>query len=239
MPRKPQLDQAGDEPTNEASSRDTSRRDFLAAGGAAVAAVTLSSVGLSRLVHAAELQLKFKRIPTQFIAALGDPKATSGNNAETWGIWTRDPGPRGVRLDSFGELKAAGGIAPARWKFDNSDWWLEEHGLIMEAPEFPVPVGRYLVTGNRQTTAMLTVHDKGSDGRQRWELNDRATLYDVTHLGCRSARYTPLTSGGSCSPAKARQSDFPVSPGAAMPPVESCHKQDYSVLIVIGVPLEA
>jgi hypothetical protein len=39
----------------------------------------------------------------------------------------------------------------------------------------------------------------------------------------------------SCSPAKARQSDFPVTPGAPMPAVENCHKQDYQVLIVLGV----
>jgi len=30
-------------------------------------------------------------------------------------------------------------------------------------------------------------------------------------------------------------SAFPVAPGAAMPPVEGCSKQDYQVLIVIGV----
>ena len=31
-----------------------------------------------------------------------------------------------------GELE---GVAPAGWTFDAEDWWLEEHGLIMEAPE--------------------------------------------------------------------------------------------------------
>ena len=235
MYRKPERDDVSDQPVNEArgGTRET-RREFLAA-----TALALSCTALPLWARAAELQLKFKRIPTQFIAALGDAKATSGNNAETWGLWRRDPGPRGVELASYPQLKAAGGVAPARWLFDDSDWWLEEHGLIMEAPDFPMPAGRYLVTGNRQATAMLTVHEKGPDGHQRWELNNNATLYDVTHLGCRSARYTPLTSGGSCSPTKARQSDFPVRPGAAMPPVDSCHKQDYQVLIVIGVPLEA
>ena len=43
----------------------------------------------------------FKRIPTQFIAALGDPLARSGDGAEQWGLWTVDPGPRGVRLAYF------------------------------------------------------------------------------------------------------------------------------------------
>ncbi len=216
-----------------------SRRDFLAAGAAAASAVTLASVALPGWVRAAERAQKFKRIPTQFIAALGDPKATSGDNAETWGLWRRDPGPRGVSLDRYGALKAAGGVAPARWQFDDSDWWLEEHGLIMESPEFPIPAGQYLVTGNRQAIAVLSVHPKDARGAQRWELDNGANLYDVTHLGCRSARYTPMTSNGSCSPSMAKQSDFPVTPGAAMPPVPSCHKQDYSVLIVIGAPVDA
>jgi hypothetical protein len=30
-------------------------------------------------------------------------------------------------------------------------------------------------------------------------------------------------------------SAFPVAPGAAMPPVAGCNKQDYEVLIVIGM----
>ena len=42
----------------------------------------------------AEGELTFKRIPTQFIAALGDPGATFGNGAQSWGLWRRDPGPR-------------------------------------------------------------------------------------------------------------------------------------------------
>ncbi|MFO0701061.1 MAG: hypothetical protein U0236_17705 [Nitrospira sp.] len=33
-------------------------------------------------------------------------------------------------------------------------------------------------------------------GDRRWELDQGATLYDVTHLACRSARYTPVTVGG-------------------------------------------
>ncbi len=82
---------------------------------------------------------------------------------------------------------------------------------------------------------MLTVHPMEKDGIQRWNLADGATIYDVTHLRCRSARYTPATSGSSCSPAKAQMTAFPVAPGAPMPPVESCNKQDYAVLLVIGV----
>jgi hypothetical protein len=33
-------------------------------------------------------------------------------------------------------------------------------------------------------------------------------------------------------------SAFPVAPGGVMPPVEGCNKQDYAVLIVIGVAVE-
>jgi hypothetical protein len=184
-------------------------------------------------------QPKFKLMPTQFIAALGDPGASSGGGAQAWGLWPLDPGPRGVGLSGFGRLEAAGGIAPARWKFDAADWWLEENGRIMERPKFPLPPGKYLVTGGRGVTAVLTVRPADANGDRRWELNDRATLLDVTHLGCRSARYTPAAGAGSCSPAKARRSAFPVAPGGAMPAIEGCRKQDYAVLIVIGVAEEA
>jgi hypothetical protein len=135
-------------------------------------------------------------IPTQYIAALGDPGSTSGTGAEAWGLWAVDPGPRGVRLSNYETLKAAGGVAPAQWTFDGSDWWLEEHGLIMERPSFPLPPGRYVVTGGREMTAVLTIHPKGDDGVQRWELSDGATLYDVTHLRCRAARYSPSAGYG-------------------------------------------
>jgi len=180
----------------------------------------------------------FKRVPTQYIAALGDPTARSGNGAETWGLWALDPGPRGVKLKHYEKLKAAGGIAPANWKFDNSDWWLEENGLIMEAPDFPLPPGKYLVTGNREARAVLTIHPADDSGSRRWELNENATLHDVTHLGCRSARYTPADGVNSCTPALAPRSAFKVRAGAPMPPVEGCNKQDYLVLIVFGVAVD-
>ena len=86
-----------------------------------------------------QAETNFKRIPMQFIAALGDPGATSGTGAQSWGLWSVDPGPRGVQLSDYEELKAAGGLTSAQWIFDAGDWWLEEHGLIMEKPEFPVP----------------------------------------------------------------------------------------------------
>src|SRR5262249_15983978 len=83
---------------------------------------------------------------------------------------------------------------------------------------------------------VLTIQPKDKDGNQRWELADGATLYDVTHLGCRSARYTPATGNNSCSPANAPTTGFPVNPGAAMPVVNGCRKQDYAVLIIVCLP---
>jgi hypothetical protein len=58
----------------------------------------------------------------------------------------------------------------------------------MEKPTFPLSAEKYLVTGDRDVTTVLTVHPKDKAGNQRWELADGATLNDVTHLGCRSAR---------------------------------------------------
>ena len=195
------------------------RRAFLASSAAAA----------TQYVYAQTVAPKgFRRIPTQFIAALGDPNSNSGSTARDWGIWELDPGPRGVWLDKYEkELVANNDIAPAGWKFDLNDWWLEEHGLIMESPDFPLPPGRYLVTGGRLVTTTLTVDAEG-----HWELGDKAKLYDVTHLPCRSARYHPTNDG---SPLTAKKSDFPVLPGAEMPSVAGCSKQDYAVLFVIGV----
>ena len=198
----------------------------------------LLALGLLLLPGPADAETVLKRIPTQYIAALGHPGATSGIGAESWGLWREDPGPRGVPISGYETLKAKAGVAPDKWKFNGSDWWLEEHGLIMEQPEFPIPPGRYVVTGDREVITILTVHPKGNDGVQHWELDKGATLHDVTHLGCRSARYTPAVSVNSCTPAKVQTTAFPVAPGGPMPPVEGCNKQDYEVLIVIGIAVD-
>ena len=190
-------------------------------------------------VHAAsDGGTTFKRVPTQFIAALGDPTANSGGGAQTWGLWRKDPGPRGVWLRNFPQLQASGGIAPLQWKFDDSDWWLDENGLIMEKPDFPVPPGKYLVTGDRETVTILTVHAENEVGDRRWELANGVNLFDVTHLPCRTARYTPVAEVNSCSPAQALISNFPVIPGGKMPVVEGCSQQDYSVLFIIGIEVK-
>ncbi|WP_447963580.1 hypothetical protein [Nitrospira sp. Ecomares 2.1] len=212
---------------------------MLLIGGACLATallVIIASVGQSDAADRGPT--KYQRISTQYIAALGDPDATFGNGAESWGLWPLDPGPRGVKLTNLEQLEKSGGVAPARWKFDHTDWWLEEHGLIMEQPTFPIPPGKYLVTGDREVKTVLTIHPPDKKGNSRWELDDQATLYDVTHLACRSARYTPASGDGSCSPANVQKAAFPVTPGGAMPPVEGCQKQDYAVLIVIAVAVE-
>ncbi len=191
--------------------------------------------GVPQSLHAADLS-KFRPIEPQFIAALADPGATSGSGAQSWGLWSLDPGPRGSQLDRFDQLKASGGVTPAGWRFDAADWWLEEHGLLMEKPTFPLAPGKYVVTGDRKVTTVLTIHPKDKNGNQRWELADGATIYDVTHLGCRAARYQPETANNACSPANVRNTGFPVYPGAAMPVVTGCRKQDYPVLIIVGLP---
>ena len=176
---------------------------------------------------------------TQYIAALADPEATSGTGAESWGLWALDPGPRGVWSKDYDALLANAGKAPAGWQFDQSAWWLEEHGLIMEAPSFPLPPGQYVVTGAREVTAVLTVDPADSAGKQAWRLSDDATIYDVTHLRCRAALYTAQTSGQSCTPDKTPTDVFPMSPGIAMPAVEGCSKRDYQVLIIVGMMVDS
>jgi hypothetical protein len=80
-----------------------------------------------------------------------------------------------------------------------------------------------MVTGDREVTTVLTIDAEG-----RWAL-DTGTLHDVTHLPCRSARYSGST------PANARPTDFPVTPGADMPAVNGCSKQDYAVVFVVAL----
>ena len=198
------------------------------------AALGLMATALSAPGHA---EMKIKPVATQYIAALGASTATSGEGAASWGLWPVAPGPRGVRLSSYSTLKANNNRAPAKWSFDDASWWLEEHGLIMEQPIFAIAAGKYVVTGGRSVTAVLTIDPKGVDGKQHWALSDGATLYDVTHLGCRAAVYTP-SSTAACTPQDVNPANFPVEPGAAMPVVNGCNKQDYQVLIVTGLVVE-
>jgi hypothetical protein len=225
--------------TSSSIAASVGRRDLI------INVVALGLLGASGLASYSLFQTSaytppdFRRLPrTQFIAALGDPQASQGTDAKSWGLWVEDPGPRGVWLKDYTkDIVQMDNHAPAGWTFDPSNWWLEEHGLIMEAPKFPLKEGRYLVTGGRLVTTGLTIDSEG-----RWKL-DEGTLSDVTHLPCRSARYQPLLSPGGSgtlgSPLEANPRDFPVSPGAVMPEVKGCSKQDYAVLFVVGKAGEA
>ena len=60
----------------------------------------------------------------QFIAAdkgMQNGGGSSGTGAGEWGIWRKDPGPRGVRLKQYPTLAKNGGKAPAGWMFDPAD----------------------------------------------------------------------------------------------------------------------
>ena len=198
----------------------------------------LSALGML-VAPPAFAQKKFRRVRTQYIASLAPPDATSGTGAETWGIWRVDPGPIGVWLRFYQLLKKAGNIAPAGWRFDIDDWWLDENGLIMRAPDFPISPGQYYVTNGEDQIALLTIEAPDKDGKQAWSLSDGKTIKDVTHGPCRSARYTPIGASGTCTPEKANVSDFPLQPGEEVPPIELCNRQIYAVLIVFGFPVES
>ena len=122
----------------------STRRMAVAAGLAATSAAVTSAAS-------AEEKPKFQRLsPIQFIAALGDPTASSGAGAQEWGLWREDPGPQGARIphsrvpkskvtwcayspgvylrDFDKRQLASGKAAPAGWKFDANAWWVEEHG---------------------------------------------------------------------------------------------------------------
>ena len=181
---------------------------------------------------------KFRPVRPQYIAALAPADAIEGRGAEMWGLWREDPGPIGVRLKQYEKLRRLG-FGPSGWRFDADDWWLDENGLIMKAPEFPIPAGEYLVTNGEKNVTVLTVGEPDAGGRQRWSLGDGMTLGDVTHGPCRSARYTPEGASGSCGPDAADASAFPLPLGEGLPDVPGCRKVTYAVLIVIGVPVTA
>ena len=48
----------------------------------------------------------------------------------------------------------------------------------MEKPVFPLSPGKYVVTGDREVTTVLTADPMDKDGAVRWELANGATIYD-------------------------------------------------------------
>jgi hypothetical protein len=103
-------------------------------------------------------------------------------------LWAIDPGPRGVDVEDYADLVANAAVVPDGWTFDPTAWWLEEHGLIMDAPGCPLPAGQYVVIGGREVTSVLTVEAPDAIGKQAWRLADAASIHDVTHFGCRARR---------------------------------------------------
>lgn len=205
------------------------RRQWLASALGFLAAT------LSRPLFA---QSYIRYVSPQYIAVLAPGDARKGTGAETWGLWREDPGPIGVYLLFYQTLQKAANIAPSGWRFTIDDWWLDENGLIMKAPEFPMPAGEYYVTNGLDQASLLTVEKPDADGKQAWSLSDDKTIDDVTHGPCRSARYTPEGASGTCSPEDANRNVFPLKPGETPPPVQGCNRKDYAVLIVFGFPTE-
>src|SRR5262245_65998260 len=58
--------------------------------------LSMGSLILAASMHYASGQdlSKYKRIEPQFIAALGEPGASCGKGAQSWGLWYQDTGPR-------------------------------------------------------------------------------------------------------------------------------------------------
>ena len=204
----------------------------------AFAAAAMSAISLP----AAAQNTRFRRVRSQYIAALSAPDATEGDNAHTWGHWPVDPGPLGVWLRDYEQLVSTGGIGPGGWPFDKDDWWLDENGLLMMSPNFPMPSGRFLVTNAIDNVAMLTVEAPDSNGKQAWFISDGRTLGDITHEKCRSARYRPAAGGSSegvdCSPAIVQRDVFPLAPGEDPPAVKGCERVVYAVPIIFAVEEE-
>merc|ERR1711971_504994 len=142
-------------------------------------------------------------------------------------------GPRGVHIAEYNNVLATTGVAPAGWKFNMSDWWVEEYGRIMEKPEIPIQAGTYTVSNFRGNPrrVMLVISPMGVDGHQAWELQG-ARLEDVTHGPCRTGRYRPLSPSADCSPTNMPVSNFPVHSGGKMPTLDGCDTLDYRVLFV-------
>ena len=156
----------------------------------------LLAAGLQQPVHASGVDLsKFKRIEPQFIAALGDPGATSGKGAQSWGFWNQDPGPRACKLDHYHQLKAVSavllGVATDGNSTLRTGGW-RNMALIMEKPTFPLAPGKYLVTGDREVTTVLDNSAQGQGRQSAVGTRRRRNPQQMSPIrrGCRSARYT-------------------------------------------------
>ena len=167
------------------------------------------AAGLQQPVHASGVDFsKFRRIEPQDIAALGDPGATSGSGAQSWGLWSQDPGPRGGKLDlglrsiEGGRRRGAGTVSiDAAWTGGRG----RNTGRIMEKPTFPLPPGKDLVTGDRTVTTVLTIQPKDKDGNERWNSPTArpSTMSPISDAD--SARYDAGGGGQLCSSPRTRR----------------------------------
>jgi len=205
--------ESDEEKDNDESQLASNMRRALLASTLTAVTYNIATVGLP--AYAARSNGYEKVSPLQFIAATGDPDASSGSGADSWGIWKTDPGPLGLPMRAY----KAGNTKP--W-LDESDFFLDENAIIMPPPQYPLPAGKYLVTGARTTTTGLTIDKEGN-----WKL-DEGKLLDVTHQPCRAARYT------NGSPNSVKGDGFHISPGGIMPDVQGTKKQIYSVVFIIG-----
>jgi hypothetical protein len=121
------------------------RRNLIINGAAAALSVVTAVTATNLYTQTVYTPPGFQRFSsTKFIAATGDPTANQGiigsAQEEQWGVWNRDPGPPGVFLRDYqtsllnNKQSTSNSdsddsiVAPAGWKFDKNDWWLEEHG---------------------------------------------------------------------------------------------------------------
>lgn len=194
--------------------------------------VVLNSAAPKPLVPAAG---SWDRVYGQFLAVDPGMRHSSdsrGDGATAWGVWRTDPGTTGVHFNGIQSLEQTG-RAPRGWTFDPNQWWVEEHGLIMANPD-PMPAGRYKVVWLNRRPGYVPTVELTITG-DSWTLSDGATLHDVTHGPCRSAKYTTPSAGGQCLPENVPQRQFPVRPGAVMPDVPGCDRVDYAVLFLDSI----
>jgi hypothetical protein len=120
-----------------AKQNDGGRRNLMINGAAAALAAVTAVAATNLYTQTVYTPVGFKRFSNiQFIAATGDPDSNQGvignGPLEQWGVWNKDPGPRGVYLRDYKAVLEQSDVhvAPAGWKFDKNDWWLEEHGTL-------------------------------------------------------------------------------------------------------------
>ena len=114
---------------------------------------------------------------------VGDPGANSGGGAQRGSL---APGPgRGRMAEQYEQLKAAGGVAPARWQFDEATGGWKKTACHGEAG-ISAPSRQVRRHGWSGITTVLTI-SHGQDGDRRWELRgDARSMTDAPALPLRA-----------------------------------------------------